>query len=107
MSFGPEWAPMQNLVIGMWRKRKQTFSSPRVGSSPAMCQQATCRLPAKYRYLFIQKNVQDGSVWLMIGKSHLKRRDKVSFAPETDVPQSLLRADTGRSSANACHCAWK
>jgi hypothetical protein len=30
----------------------------------------------------IQKNVQDGSVWLMIGKPHLKRRDEVSFAPE-------------------------
>jgi hypothetical protein len=37
---------------------------------------------AKYRYLSIQKNVQDGSVWLMIGKPHLKRRDKFSFAPQ-------------------------
>jgi hypothetical protein len=39
-----------------------------------------------YRYRSIQKNVQDGSVWLMIGKPQLKRQDKVSFAPEAVVP---------------------
>src|SRR5258705_42680 len=32
---------MQNPIIGMWSKRKQTFSSPRVGSCPVMCQRVT------------------------------------------------------------------
>lgn len=55
------------------------------------------------RYRSIQKNVQDGSVWLMIGKLQLKRQDKVGFAPRADMPtksafdpqQTLLPRRTG------------
>ncbi|WP_212391057.1 hypothetical protein, partial [Bradyrhizobium sp. AUGA SZCCT0042] len=36
---------------------------------------------AMNRYRSIQKNNQDGSVWLMIGKLQLKRQDKVGIAP--------------------------
>jgi hypothetical protein len=52
---------------------------------------------AKYRYLSIQKNFQDGSVWLMIGKPNLKRRDKVSFAREAalgGIEIQLPKADS-------------
>jgi hypothetical protein len=70
---------MQTLIIGMWSKRKQDFQIttrwifyvPRGNRRPT----------ATYRYRAIQKNVQDGSVWLMIGKLQLKWQDKVSFAP--------------------------
>jgi hypothetical protein len=103
---------MQNLVVGMWSKRKQSFTSPRVGSCPAMRQQATWNcIPnekgraeaakpitppasrsgptAAYRYRSIQKHVQDGSVWLTIGKPRLRRQDEASFGPISDVAPSF------------------
>ena len=88
---------MQNLTIGMWSKRKQTFSSPRVGCYRAMCQQATWRPHGNVSISLIQSNVQDGSVWLMIGKLRLKRQDKVSFAPEAVVCHVRLWNEFGRT----------
>jgi hypothetical protein len=38
-------------------------------------------LMAAYRYRSIPKLVQDGSVWLMIGKFRLRRQDKLSILP--------------------------
>jgi hypothetical protein len=38
---------MQNLVFGMWSKREQSFTSPRVGYCPATCQRGDMELRPK------------------------------------------------------------
>jgi hypothetical protein len=92
MSFGPEWVPMQDLIIGMWRKRKQTFSSQRVGSSPA-ANRLHAGSRGKYRYLSIEKNVQDGSVWLMIGKPQLEATGRSASRKKLSLTNIMLAMD--------------
>jgi hypothetical protein len=91
-------SPMQNLIIGMWSESR--LSARHALDLLPPCANRRHRGPtATYRYRSIQKNVQDGWVWLMIGKLQLKRQDKVSFAAEADPKEAtrLLQAEDGGS----------
>jgi hypothetical protein len=83
MSFGPVVGPQRKiLLLDCGASESRLSARHALDLLPPCANRLHAGSTAKYRYLSIQKNVQDGSVWLMIGKPHLKRRDKVSFAPE-------------------------
>jgi hypothetical protein len=86
----------------MWSKRKQTISSPRVGSFPVPRQQATWSATATYRYRSIQQNLQDGSVWLTIGKLQLKPVGRFRFSPPSHVKLYSQNADYAFGSNSPC-----
>ena len=62
-----------------------------------MCHRQHGAPRAIYRYRSIQKNVQDESVWLMIGKLRLRWQDKVTFAPEAHLKAAtrMLQTEDG------------
>ena len=89
-------SPMQNLIIGMWSESRLSASHA-LDLLPPCANRRHGGPTATYRYRSIQKNIQDGAVWLMIGKPQLKRQDKVSFAPEADLKAAirLLQTEDG------------
>jgi hypothetical protein len=74
---------MQNLIIGMWSKRKETFSLAARWIFSRHVPTGGMEAPRQRIDVAPSRGTfRMGRVWLMIGKPQLKRQDKVGFAPE-------------------------